>query len=72
MSIAIVTGASRGIGKECAVKLASHYDKLAITCLKIKNCLKRPEISSCQKDVTATRKPVISVIMILREASLMM
>ena len=39
MSIAIVTGASRGIGKECAVKLASHYDKLAITCLKNKELL---------------------------------
>lgn len=39
MSIAIVTGASRGIGKECAVKLASHYDKIAITCLKNKELL---------------------------------
>ncbi len=39
MSIAIVTGASRGIGRECAIKLASHYDKIAITCLKNKEML---------------------------------
>lgn len=49
---AIITGASRGIGKACALTLAEYFDYIVINSLKNKDALEQTKIEIEQKGAT--------------------